>query len=208
MDSNGRPVVSNILATDIRTDINRATTICSCDSAGIFYKEVPFTTMEEIGTNEAGTVKFVNIKPDIDHFDLVLYPFKSYRQIGSTNRKANTVLDAYDGSFSYMGDVVTSDLTHISDLLDASSVKTVAHNITYPRAGQRGKGNGDIVSINNYLKLDAIISTNVKVTTEEGKILKENIKIALANAFNMRELDFGEEIPFDSILSVMENADQ
>lgn len=43
-ESNGKPYVSNVLVTDIRNDVNRAVTICSCDDNGIFYKEVPLTT--------------------------------------------------------------------------------------------------------------------------------------------------------------------
>jgi hypothetical protein len=43
MADGGKPLVSNILVTDIRNDLNRAITICSCDDAGIFYKEMPLT---------------------------------------------------------------------------------------------------------------------------------------------------------------------
>ena len=131
----------------------------------------------------------------IDHFDLVLYPFKTYKQITS-NVKSNIedIRPVYDASFTYSE-------TNIASIADAiKDVKTVAHNIKTPDID-------DILSINNYLRLNVTIATNTKVTQDEGDIIKDNIKIALANAFNMRELDFGEEIPFDSIVEVIENAD-
>jgi hypothetical protein len=311
-------LVSNILATDMRTDLNRAITICSCDDAGIFYKEAPLVVstattenivespLEEgelevvsetfvasdankpiysvtpghhqygdvlsgrgiiryaywkIGNlpifnddysrdfvaNTAfkdslgGTVSAYNadgsrsnywlIEQDgttyttklpidwvtstierqintvqtkivtqqetetaaISHFDLVLYPFKSYSQIKSN---VKDIQKAYDKSFEYN----PNGFSTIKNKLDQSAIKTIAHSIVSPREH-------DIISINNYLRLNAIIGTTSKVTTEESSLLIDKIKIALANAFNMRELDFGEEIPFDSILSVIENAD-
>ena len=300
--STGKPLVSNILATDIRNDLNRAITICSCDDAGIFYKEMALvadristsskvTTDEaisesyEIGTatkpvystnatwaagssdtsthwhlgsvdgfplfdfnlvnnsafdnnangevlseddsgnpsakwlirqngtlyetiwpverlvsttktithTEKATEKVEESVPAIDRFDLVLYPFKSYNQIRGN---VKDIQEVYDASFKYSA----KSFNTVKSELEESALKTLAHNIVAPREQ-------DIISINNYLRLSAIIGTNSKVTTEEGTILIENIKIALANAFNMRELDFGEEIPFDSIVEVIEKAD-
>lgn len=129
----------------------------------------------------------------IDHFDIVLYPFKAYTQL---KNNVKDIRKAYDASFAYD----SSTFDRIKDILDFESSKTIAHNVKKPEAE-------DIVSINNYLRLNATIATNSKITTEEGSLIIENIKLALANAFNMRELDFGEEIPFESIVEVMEKAD-
>lgn len=190
----GKPLVSNALVTDIRTDLNRAITICSCDDAGIFYKDVPLTETTTKKLKLTGGTDFVEVDVEedlIDHFDLVLYPFKSYNQIKNNVKDIQTV---YDKCFEY------NPQSGVETLLAKSDVKTIAHNIITPRAH-------NIVSINNYLKLNAIIGTTSKITTEESTFLIDKIKIALANAFNMRELDFGDEIPFESILSVIENAD-
>lgn len=324
MTESGKPLVSNILVTDIRNDLNRAVTICSCDDAGIFYKEMPLikenlveTELEEIlpvdstetevsetrvastankpiysntpshhqygatfgssgfivrgaywhlgaesglpifndkyskdfvedasfidknggdvseykadgsesdywlikqggkifttklpinwiTSKETTQTKTVNIKtitkqitkvsePEIDHFDLVLYPFKSYNQI---RNNVKDIQEVYDSSFKYS----PTGFNKIKTRLEEDKIKTIAHSINSPREN-------DIISINNYLRLSAVIGTNTKVTAEECTLLIENIKIALANAFNMRELDFGEEIPFDSIVEVIEKAD-
>ena len=129
----------------------------------------------------------------IDNFDIVFYPFKAYNQIKSNVKNIRSV---YESSFKYDADSVSV----IEKKLEADTLNTISHNIKQPRIG-------DVVSINNYLRLSATIATNSKVTEEEGNIIKDKIKIALANAFNMRELDFGEEIPFDSLIDVIEKAD-
>lgn len=274
VDSFGSPLVSNVLVTDIRNDLNSAITICSCDDAGILFKEKPlmqdtetsivtasgeatisyptkpvFNTntntwhlgdingvalgnniinrdisknAENFNPSADGTViqrptndywiiqqdgaEFItNIKcrstittaeqkPKINYFDLVLYPFKSYKQIKSdvTNVRA-----MYDDSFNFTNLAIFDNIAKDSGL---KTVKTIAHNIVKPE-------NKSIVSINNYLKLNATIATTSKLTVDEGNKVIKNIKIALANAFNMRELDFGEEIPFESIMEVIEKAD-
>ena len=147
-------------------------------------------------TNTTTDTKVIDEERAIDYFDLVFYPFKSYNQI---KNNVKNIRDVYDASFTYS----PSGITEIQRRLDDDdSVKTIAHNIKTPRYEYR-----DIISINNYYRLNATIATNSKITVDEGTIIIDNIKIALANAFNMRELDFGEEIPFDSIVEVIENAD-
>lgn len=280
LDDTGRPRVSNVLVTDIRNDINRAITICSCDDSGILFKDkalpdetdhtpqisstklkndrivhtenkpvfksdaiyhwrlgedgvalLDFITGEnadEFDINKDGIVeqgathwtisqngnKFDTIipvitstnsvilekvtasKPKINHFDLVIYPFKTYNQI---NNNVSSIRQVYDDSFSLMtGGGVSSLISNLDD--ENSDKKTIAHSLITPKEG-------DLISINNYLRLNATIATTSKLTEEEGTFIIENIKKALANAFNMRELDFGEEIPFESIVSVMEKAD-
>lgn len=163
------------------------------------------TIKEADGENPAETKTFKTLlrstavmtatesQPAIDHFDLVLYPFKSYNQVKSNVKDIRAV---YDSSFSY----TTSSFEDIRARLTSNQLSTIAHAFKQPRKG-------DILSINNYLRLNALISTNTKLTVEESAFIVDKIKIDLANAFNMRELDFGEEIPFDDILAVIEAAD-
>lgn len=129
----------------------------------------------------------------IDHFDLVFYPFKSYNQINSSIKD---IRNAYDASFT----LDTLNFNTIEQKLMSESLNSISHSIKKPVPG-------DCISINNYLRLSAAVATNFKVTAKEGDQIINNIKMALANAFNMHELDFGEEIPFESIVSVIENAD-
>lgn len=276
------PLVSNILITDIRNDINNAVTICSCDESGIYYKDESLSTRKQVDTvledmrpvfiraqgqetgewrlgNEEGlkltnksslfilhsdfndseppvyseptnfnlsadgevstakdglgrcvyTIKqddktFITCLPAertieigqkvLDHFKLVFYPFKSYSQITGLGKDIKA---AYENSFSYSKSIVSQ----IEKQLDADKVRTIAHDVITPNR------QNDLISINNYLRLNAVITTNTKLSALEGEALIEKIKIALANAFNLRELDFGEDIPVESILSVIEQAD-
>ena len=258
LSSENKPMVSKALVTDIRNDLNKAITICSCSDAGICYKEKPITkrvpqtaympifvqnqwhliglegpvlnattmfdegkgdgfvfsrggivTASEDGVweitqtgvdannnpvNRVFTTKLKTLDETeelIDHFDLILYPFKSYDQI--KNNVLN-ISDVYNSSFEY----TERSLPTIEARLRKS--QTLAHKYTKPSVG-------DILCINNYLRLNAFIATTNKISADEGAFIIDKVKIALANAFNLRELDFGEEIPFEQILEVIENAD-
>ncbi len=206
MDMSNSPYVSNVLVTDIRNDINNALTLCSCNEYGILYQETPVTmsvrsnsshrTIEQTG--ESNTYKLIlntaqeDVEvPLIDHFDLILYPFKTFTQVSFGTKD---LADPYNKSFTYTEQMNREIEASIADL------KTCAHNLTSP-------ADGDIVAINNYLRLNALIATSARVSEIEADDILKNIKVALVNEFNLRNLDFGEEIPFDSILSVIENAD-
>lgn len=206
MNASNLPYVSNILVTDIRNDINKAITLCSCNEYGILYKELPLTTTVYVGSSIKAedpdgdnTYKLIiNRQPDntieqplIDHFDLLLYPFKTFTQVSSGTED---LTNPYNTSFTY-----TEQLNSEIDA-ELKEFKTCAHNLTTP-------SEGDVVAINNYLRLNAHIATSARISEIEANAILKNVRVALVNAFNMRNLDFGEEIPFDSILSVIENAD-
>ena len=206
MNASNLPYVSNILVTDIRNDINRAITLCSCNEFGILYKELPLTrTKPMISSIKAEDTDGDNIyklivsnqsgdtieEPVIDHFDLLLYPFKTFTQVSSGLKD---LVGPYNKSFTYNEQIKPEIDAALADF------KTCAHNLATPEEGE-------IVAINNYLRLDAHIATSARVSEIEANDILKNVRVALVNAFNLRNLDFGEEIPFDSILSVIENAD-
>lgn len=181
IDEAGNNLVSNVMVADIRDDINRAHTLCSFSDYGIVYIEKPNTTVMPTTDLTKVTTDF-----PIDHFDIVLYPFKAYQHIGT--------LKDYNNSFKYTDLKMANITTQLDDY------KTISHVIQAPQANE-------LACIKNYLKLNARISTQYKVSTAEEILIIENIKKALFDAFNMRELDFGEEIPYETILKVMEQAD-
>ena len=125
-------------------------------------------------------------KQKIDHFDLVFYPFKT---VYGLNNKTE-----YKNSFNY----TSENLEEIRS--DLALCKNIAHNIITP-------SRDDIVSIKNYLKLKARVTTTKKVTLiEESEILNNIYKAIYAN-FNARQIELGEEIPYETIVSVLKNAD-
>ena len=126
----------------------------------------------------------------IEHFDLVLYPFKT---VYGLNNKTE-----YKNSFKYTAE----NLEKIR--ADLALNKTIAHNIVQPVVGQDDE---DIACIKNYLKLKARVTTTKKVTPIEEAEILNNIYTAVYTNFNARQVDFGEEIPYETLLSVLKNAD-
>ncbi len=177
VDDSNVELVSNIIVSDIRDDINRAHTLCSFSDYGIVYIEK---------ANEGDDNTLTVTPPTMDHFDLLLYPFKVYKNINSE--------DDYNSSFTYSDKNLPLIKAQLADY------KTIAHNIIQPESTE-------IACIKNYLKLNARVATQNKVNVAEETIILSNIRAALFSEFNMRKLDFGEEIPYESILACMENAD-
>ena len=127
-----------------------------------------------------------NVDSTINNFDLILYPFKTLYNLNTKSE--------YENTFKYSGE----NFQRI--LVDLEANKTIAHNIVKPQSD-------DIFCIKNYIQLKANITTVKRVTyTEEADILN-NIKTAIYKNFNNRMLDFGEEIPEDTIKEVIKTAD-
>ena len=171
-DTNVTPLVSNCVVSDIRDDINKAVTLCSFNEYGICYLDKSLTT---------------NNTTAIEHFDLILYPFKTIYGLNDKNE--------YISSFKYNAE----NYNRIN--YDLKNNKTLAHNLKLPAPS-------DIACIKNYVKLNAEITTVKKVTLADELDILSNIYKAIYENFNLRKLDFGERIPVDTIKDVIKNADQ
>lgn len=188
-DTDTTPLTSNIIVSDIRDDINRSTPVCTFNEYGICYKDASLTGTEVISLplrDGSGEVEVRQTKAKIDYFDLVFYPFKA---VYGLNTKTE-----YKNSFKYTAE----NLQKVKAGLALS--KTMAHSIKEP-------DDSDIACIKNYLKLKARVTTTKKVTfIEEAEILNNIYKAIYAN-FNARQIDLGEEIPYENIVDVLKNAD-
>ena len=165
---NTTPLVSNVIVSDIRSDINRAITLGTFTNRGIEYKMMS--------------------KPskDFTHFDLLVYPFKSVYGLNSKQE--------FSKSFKY-------DNYNIFEILAAlEDSKTMAHNMISP-------DDNEIACIKNYYKVRAKLNTIRKVGIVEQADILGIVYKKLYETFNMRQLDFGEEIPYDTLLKVIETAD-
>ena len=223
-DVNTQPLVSNIIVSDIRDDINKAFTLCTFGEHGIEYKNMarPVTvetgTMPAINTLNTGdagknhlgkiyktksssnedvyyeVIKNLDGKYEysevsnrkIDHFDLVFYPFTS---VNNLNNRLEFVK-----SFNYDDSTLLEIETAIAEN------KTIAHNIVKPNKC-------DIACIKVYYKLNVKIIATRKVNVIEQKSILENINTELYKNFNMRNVDFGEQLPDDEIEQVIREAD-
>lgn len=123
---------------------------------------------------------------DISRFDLILYPFKAVFGLNTRSE--------YDKSFKYDDINIPEIKTNLEE------IKTLSHNLRLPESS-------DIVAIKNYLKLRAKITTIRKVNALEQQSILNEVYRKLYETFNMHKVDFGEEIPYDSILECIENAD-
>ena len=177
-DNNGGHYVSNVQAKDIRTDPNRSYNILKRDVLGMSYY-----------TNVVKTEADGNLPKDTSYNDLILHGTKPYNY-DITN------LSNYNGTYKPLDDEDINDID-----IDLGDIKTISHKLTRPLTGE-------INFIENRYTLKVNISTTYKVnTTEQTNILK-NVKNALYNNFNAREVEFGEEIPYDEIIKVIEEADE
>lgn len=167
-DDDTTPLVSNVIVSDIRDDINNSVQICSFNEYGISY-----------------STETVNAD-NLNNFDLVFYPFKTIYD--------KTSKSEYINSFKY----TTEKLSDIEEGISRN--KTLAHTIKTPKAT-------DIVCIKNYLKIDAKIATVSKLTFNERQNLLNNVYKAIYSNFNNREIDFGEQISYNTLFEVIKSAD-
>jgi hypothetical protein len=187
-DVDTTPLVSNIIVSDIRDDINRSTPVCTFNEYGICYKDVSLKEPLVVTLDNGST--YTTTQNKIEHFDLIFYPFKT---IYGLNNKTE-----YKNSFTY----TATNLEKIKSEL--ALTKNIAHNVVTPRVGI---DDSEIACIKNYLKLKARITTVKKVTLiEEAEILNNVYKAIYAN-FNARQIDFGEEIPYETLVAVLKAAD-
>lgn len=124
---------------------------------------------------------------------------------GRYNELVLHALQPYDGDISTLtkynstyNKINSSQCQNISDAIE--EYKTISHELVNP-------GNNEIHHIENRYRLKVNISTNYKVNTVEESSILTNVKNALYDNFNARQVDFGEEIPYDSILEVIRKAD-
>lgn len=149
------------------------------------------TQLITFGKNGIGLTRGRFTSNVLDNFSLLIYPFTSTKSVNSIN--------TYKNSFKI-------DYTNYDDIIsNIEDIKTLSHEIL--KYSELEQPNIGISCIKNYLKLNAKITTRNTVDSTEEKSILAAIYLALYKNFNMREVEFGEEIPYDSILDVIENAD-
>lgn len=155
-----------------------------CDRRDDYNYSTKVATYNEFEESYLTKIKQVSNADAITAFDLMLYPLQPLQTIDT---------NSYKTSFT--------PLTNTSNILnEIENSKCLSHNY------KQLDGN-DIYAVKNYYKLKAKITTTYKVNDLEQVSIKNNIIQALINNFNPRKLDYGTEIPYDTILKVIENAD-
>lgn len=139
-------------------------------------------TFSEFGQFSVSNEDTTKITP----FDLCVYPLNS----------TNSNYDSASYYKSFKRKVI--DRNYFNNRLD--EVKTISHSM-------KELNETDNYLYKNYYNLNARITTTRKVTPSEASSIVGNIKLALYKNFNAREVDYGYEIPFDTILKVIQTAD-
>ena len=167
--SSTTPLVSNVIVSDIRDDVNRSAKV-------VTFGENGKTTKIAADEGDRG----------IDHFDLMVYPFKRYYGVGSANDYVN--------SFGY----TTENLPEIK--AGIAECKTMSHDVTSPTSDELAIAK-DVISVN------AKITATDRLSSAEQDAVIKAAKGAIYENFNMRKLDFGEEITDDAITKAIKDSD-
>ena len=189
------PLVSNCQVSDIRDELNYAKTVASYSSLGTTYLNVSdqdyvkgkITTSRDVAPQDG-----FYLADKITDFDLFLYPLNPIK---------NKYSDAtFKQSFQPLS--TTTNLNYTSILANLEDYKTISHKINLV------EDPNDLYLIKNYYDLKGKIITRNKVNKFEEAQIKANIYDALYRNFNARQLEYGEEIPYESLVSVIENSDE
>lgn len=181
LDKYEYPLVSNIVVSDRRTDVNYATQL---------YTVADYGKTERISGSEHNG--------GLTPHDLCLYPYKPIINTDYTSFKAaNGYIDAYKTIIN-ADEEDNLEMDQITSMLESS--KSISH--TYKKLAA-----DDIIAVYIFVKLDAVITTNTKVSVLEAEDIKLKIYNALSAAYNSRTIEPGQEIPFDSIYETILGAD-
>ena len=84
----------------------------------------------------------------------------------------------------------------------AEDIKSSQHDLRFVNKSSESKFNINV----NYI-VRGLLTTYNKVTREEAKDISNNVKKALYEKCNNRELNYGEELGYDKLVDIISNAD-
>lgn len=177
LDDYSNDLVSNVQVADRRTDLNYGCDVATFTTAGPQMRSI-------ISVDESGS-------PVISAYDLCLYPLTSSNDMEMSVDSGK--YEGYDRTFDAL-----YDASSIKEYIEGS--KCLSHDYKKYKVG-------DIYSIRNHYRVEAVLSTTYKVTSTEQYDILLNANNALAKAFNARKVDFGHEIPTSRIREVIEESD-
>ena len=196
------PLVSNCQVSDIRDELNYSTTVVKYTDLGKSYVNVADSDYvqtdayyDKKGEHKVDDITYVK-QPLITDFDLYLYPLNPIK-----NAYTKTT---YMNSFKPLDPSNDDNYEHILENLRDN--KTISHVIKQ-FAPNAEDAEDHLYLLKVYYSLKAKVITKNKVNNFEVQDIRNHIFTALWKNFNARKLEYGEEIPYDRLLSVMENAD-
>ena len=183
MELSGQPVVSNVQVSDRRDDINRSWRVVTLTPNG---QATVNANIENPSFGEEGKA--------LDANTLCLYLFQPY----VSNTEAG-----FAASFRSQGTTPRQEIVQ-----EVESSATASHDYAgYGNESSIARAN-DIAAVKNYMTLEARLTTTYKVNAAEAADIETNVKRALVRDYNMREVDWGYEIPYESLLKTIQGADK
>ena len=113
-------------------------------------------------------------------------------------KKPDGLATVKDYNDSFLKDVRPSTLDKIETELN--DIQCVQHDYKYP-------DNNTNFNVENICALKGILTTFYKITKDEAKDIEKNVRTALIQNYNSREIDFGNELNYNNLLDVIKNAD-
>lgn len=190
-------LVSNVQIGDVSNDLNYSRQVATYDGYGISNEIVSDDTFNKttIYDVNGSQIKVYDAdgneiepytKTTNNRFNIYIYPLnpiKSYTQA------------QFIDSFNLNSDNVYEIKNQLAE------VKSLNHLIT------QVTGSNEYALIKNYYSLNGKLVTTTKLTNYEVLQVQQAVYTALYKNFNARAVEYGEDIPYETLCNVMLNAD-
>lgn len=146
-----------------------------------------FTQEEYINLND-----FAVLTQAMTPYDLVMYALKAFAM---SDYNSNYYWVAYNNSFTPVSDSIRSEIKS-----DIEEVKCICHTWNDP-------DNTDVYCFKNYAPLNILITPYNKVTKVEKDEIVDNIRKALSERFNPRNIEFSVKLDVEEIEATVIKSD-
>ena len=183
-ENNTNNLVSNVLVTDRTTDMN--------------YSQKVIETNLDTNYAKNYVKQNTNNEDIMKSYDISLYLLKAPSSMLS--------VDDYNESFEPELDGTTKLLLEN----DIEELKSIQHNIYYiPQIAENNNENDDELyfNIRNICRLTGTLTTYYKVSSQEATEIENNIVKKLITTYNARQIDFGNALDYDDLISTIKSAD-
>lgn len=157
-------------------------------------------------TNDINYSNYIQVwGPDFDIKELkvkeengqaLMNAFKIYLYLNKYINNVNS-LTTYLSTFTPDNDAAT--LLSIEGQMD--EIKAVQHDVTIP------EGTGLVFNYNNIYTINGLLYLKYKVTNIEKNEIEANVKLALMQKFNAKNVEFGEELDYQEVVDTIIGAD-
>lgn len=221
-DEYNNPIISNDVVTDIRNDYNYSANVITFDQYGEYFENVSLNSLtyhfvlnESEASNEGdiwfnGTGYSV-IKNGVET-PLTSLSYKDFSTASEAMTPYDLCIHALK-AFS-MSDYLASDPSYAikksfepADIPTMKEIKTSLGELKCINHTFKDIESDDVYYFKNYVPLYVTVTPYSKVTEKEKNEIFQNLYKAISSNFNARMVEFGEELNYDEVLDVLNNAD-